>query len=108
MIFGDTGSDWYNYKGLVSEDSVPVKLRTNRELDSDLLNQALDILTQYYKDKAVISRKLALAMVDIYGALSFQEGYFEDELLEEFKGISMSYRKRKLSFFLNDLFRTIS
>ncbi|MED0671002.1 hypothetical protein P4S95_12415 [Aneurinibacillus aneurinilyticus] len=47
-------------------------------------------------------------MVDIYGALSFQEGYFEDELLEEFKGISMSYRKRKLSFFLNDLFRTIS
>jgi len=80
----------------------PVKLRTNRELDSDLLNQvreALDILTQYYKDKAAISRKLALAMVDIYGALSFQEGYFEEELLEEFKGISIELQEKATELF---------
>ncbi|MDM5248716.1 hypothetical protein [Lysinibacillus sp. G4S2] len=45
------------YIGLVSENSVPVKLRTNRELDSDLLNhvrEALDVLTQYYKDKETV------------------------------------------------------
>jgi len=67
------------YDGLVSENSVPVKLRTNRELDSDILDQvreALDVLTQYYKDKETVPKKLALAMVDINGAFSFRAGYF--------------------------------
>ncbi|MEY9974771.1 hypothetical protein ABH966_005188 [Lysinibacillus sp. RC46] len=62
------------YDGLVSENSVPVKIRTYRELDSDLLNQvreALNVLTQYYKDKETVPKKLAIAMVDINSAFSF-------------------------------------
>jgi len=90
------------YIGLVSENSVPVKLRTNRELDSDLLNQvseALDVLTHYYKDKETVPKKLALAMVDIYGAFSFQTGYFEDEILEELEGIGIELQEKAMELF---------
>ncbi|MFJ8459094.1 hypothetical protein [Lysinibacillus xylanilyticus] len=90
------------YIGLVSENSVPVKLRTNRELDSDLLNQvseALDVLTHYYKDKETVPKKLALAMVDIYGAFSFQTGYFEDEILEELEVIGIELQEKAMELF---------
>ncbi|MGE7944338.1 hypothetical protein ACQKNB_19870 [Lysinibacillus xylanilyticus] len=90
------------YIGLVSENSVPVKLRTNRELDSDLLNQvreALDVLTHYCKDKETVPKKLALAMVDIYGAFSFQTGYFEDEILEELEGIGIELQEKAMELF---------
>ncbi|MGA3674594.1 hypothetical protein [Lysinibacillus agricola] len=90
------------YIGLVSENSVPVKLRTNRELDSDLLNQvseALNVLTHYYKDKETVPKKLALAMLDIYGAFSFQTGYFEDEILEELEGIGIELQEKAMELF---------
>ncbi|MEX3744047.1 hypothetical protein [Lysinibacillus xylanilyticus] len=90
------------YIGLVSENSVPVKLRTNRELDSDLLNQvseALNVLTHYYKDKETVPKKLALAMVDIYGAFSFQTGYFEDEILEELEVIGIELQEKAMELF---------
>ena len=96
------------YDGLVSENSVPVKLRTNRELDSDILDQvreALDVLTQYYKDKETVPKKLALAMVDINGAFSFRAGYFDDEFLEELEGIGIELQGKAIELFLNDLFR---
>ena len=90
------------YDGLVSENSVPVKLRTNRELDSDLLNQvreALDVVTRYYKDKETVPKKLAVAMVDIYGAFSFQTGYFDDKLLEEVEGIGIELQEKATELF---------
>ncbi|WP_374966400.1 hypothetical protein [Lysinibacillus sp. RS5] len=74
----------------------------NRELDSDLLNQvseALDVLTHYYKDKETVPKKLALAMVDIYGAFSFQAGYFEDEILEELEGIGIELQEKAMELF---------
>ncbi|GAB0171099.1 hypothetical protein LSPCS325_45360 [Lysinibacillus sp. CTST325] len=88
--------------GLISENSVPVKLRTNRELDSVLLNQvreALDVLTQYYKDKETVPKKVALAMVDIYGAFSFQAGYFDVEFLEELEGIGIELQEKATELF---------
>jgi len=74
----------------------------NRELDSDLLNQvrvALDVLTHYCKDKETVPKKLALAMVDIYGAFSFQTGYFEDEILEELEGIGIELQEKAMELF---------
>ena len=61
------------YTGLVSEESVPVKLRAYHELDRELLAQvqeALDFAIEYYKGEPLIPKKLAAALVDIYGALS--------------------------------------
>lgn len=74
----------------------------NRELDSDLLNQvrvALDVLTHYCKDKETVPKKLALAMVDIYGAFSFQAGYFEDDILEELEAIGIELQVKALELF---------
>jgi len=90
------------YDGLVSENSVPVKIRTYRELDSDLLNQvreALNVLTQYYKDKETVPKKLAIAMVDINSAFSFQAGYFDDKFLEELEGIGIELQEKAIELF---------
>ena len=49
------------YTGLVSEESVPVKLRAFRELDREMLGQvqeALSFAIEYYKGKALVPKKL--------------------------------------------------
>lgn len=54
------------YTGLVSEESVPVKLRAYHELDRELLAQvqeALDFAIEYYKGEPLIPKKLAAALV---------------------------------------------
>ncbi|WP_339262685.1 hypothetical protein [Lysinibacillus sp. FSL K6-3209] len=93
------------YNGLVSDNSVPVKLRLNKELDTELLNKvrvALDILIHFYKDKEIVPKKLALAMVDINGAFSFQSSYFEDDLLEQLEDIGIELQEKALELFLNE------
>ena len=53
------------YTGLVSEESVPVKLRAFRELDREMLGQvqeALSFAIEYYKGKSLVPKKLAMAM----------------------------------------------
>ena len=73
------------YTGLVSEESVPVKLRAYHELDRELLAQvqeALDFAIEYYKGEPLIPKKLAAALVDIYGAFYFNSGFSENELRE--------------------------
>lgn len=47
------------YTGLVSEESVPVKLRAYHELDRELLAQvqeALDFAIEYYKGEPLIPK----------------------------------------------------
>ena len=54
------------YTGLVSEESVPVKLRAYHELDRELLAQvqeALDFAIEYYKGEPLIPKKLAAALI---------------------------------------------
>ena len=54
------------YNGLVSENSVPVKLSSHKELDCDQLDQvrkALDFALEYYKDKDTVHKKIALAII---------------------------------------------
>ena len=49
------------YTGLVSEESVPVKLRAFRELDREMLGQvqeALSFAIEYYKGKSLVPKKL--------------------------------------------------
>lgn len=51
------------YTGLVSEESVPVKLRAFRELDREMLGQvqeALSFAIEYYKGKSLVPKKLAM------------------------------------------------
>lgn len=70
------------YTGLVSEESVPVKLRAFRELDREMLGQvqeALSFAIEYYKGKSLVPKKLAMAMVDIFGAFCFNSGFSEKE-----------------------------
>ena len=60
------------YTGLVSEESVPVKLRAYHELDRELLAQvqeALDFAIEYYKGEPLIPKKLAAALFTLTAVL---------------------------------------
>lgn len=89
------------YTGLVSENSVPVKLASYRILDLEMLDQvrkALDFAIKYYKGNTLVPKKIALAMVDIQGAFFFQNG-FEEEMLEELEDIGIELQEKALELF---------
>ena len=89
------------YTGLVSEESVPVKLRAFHELDRELLAQvqeALDFAIEYYKGEPLIPKKLAAALVDIYGAFYFNSGFSENEL-RELEDIGMDLQEKSIELF---------
>lgn len=90
------------YNGLVSEDSVLVQLKATRKLDLEQLDQireALDFTISYYKDKKLVPKKLAIAMVDIAGAFFFRRGDFDDELLFKLEDIGMELQEKALELF---------
>ena len=90
------------YNGLVSENSVPVKLRAYRELDLEQLDQvkkALAFALEYYRDKKFVPKKIAMAMVDIYGAFSFKKGDFEDKTLQELEDIGIELQEKAMELF---------
>ena len=85
------------YTGLVSEESVPVKLRAFRELDREMLGQVQEAI-EYYKGKSLVPKKLAMAMVDIFGAFCFNSGFSEKEL-RELEDIGMKLQEQALELF---------
>ena len=90
------------HNGLVSETSVPAQLRANRYLDSKKLEQvrnALDFASDYYKEETLVPKKIALAMVDIYGAFSFKKGFFEDKMLIELEDIGIELQEKAMELF---------
>ena len=90
------------YNGLVSENSVPVQLRANRYLDLEKLEQvrkALDFATNYYIGETHVPKKIAMAMVDIYGAFSFKKGFFEEKMLVELEDIGIELQEKAMELF---------
>jgi hypothetical protein len=90
------------YSGLVSVNSVPVKLRATREFDLVQLNQvreAIDFAIQYYKGKTSVPKKIAMAMIDIYGAFSFKKGWFDDKILLELENVGIELQEKALELF---------
>ena len=85
------------YTGLVSEESVPVKLRAFRELVGQV-QEALSFAIEYYKGKSLVPKKLAMAMVDIFGAFCFNSGFSEKEL-RELEDIGMKLQEQALELF---------
>ena len=85
------------YTGLVSEESVPVKLRAFRELDREMLGQVQEALS-FAIGKSLVPKKLAMAMVDIFGAFCFNSGFSEKEL-RELEDIGMKLQEQALELF---------
>ena len=67
------------YEALLGVHSLPQKLRSKEGLDQlqfDQLTNALRWLNGYYAGQEVVPKRLALCLVDIYGAFSFREGFY--------------------------------
>lgn len=90
------------FDGLVSENSIPVKLRAYRELDLKQLDQvreALDFALEYYKGRTYVSKKIAMAMIDIQGAFFFRKGDFDDIVLVKLEDIGIELQERAIELF---------
>ena len=93
------------YNGLVSESSIPVRLRSHMELDLkqlDSVQKALDYAIEYYKEESFIPKKVALALFDVYGAFSFKEGCFDDDFLVKLEDIGLELQEKALELFSED------
>ncbi len=69
------------YESLLGDNSIPLQLRMRQGLDQarfQQLTEAIRFLTNYYAQEETIPKKLALALVDIYGSFSFQENFYND------------------------------
>jgi hypothetical protein len=67
------------YEALLGSNSIPQQLRGRQGLDPqqfDQLTTALRWLTVHYAAQPVVPKRLALCLVDIYGAFSFREGFY--------------------------------
>jgi hypothetical protein len=67
------------YEALLGDHSIPLKLRSKQGLDQrqfEQLTSALRWLIAYYAGQEVVPKRLALCLVDIYGAFSFREGFY--------------------------------
>ena len=89
------------YTGLVSEESVPVKLRAFRELDREMLGQVQEALSfdiEYYKGKSLLPTILAMAWDQFVGGFWFNSGFSEKEL-RELEDIGMKLQEQALELF---------
>lgn len=70
------------YQSLLGANSLLVKMRRGDGLD-DLqwknFREAINFLTEFYKDKESVPKKLALAFVDVSNYFYFHEGKYTDE-----------------------------
>jgi len=67
------------YEALLGSNSIPQQLRGKQGLDPrqfDQLTTALRWLTAHYAAQPVVPKRLALCLVDIYGAFSFREEFY--------------------------------
>ena len=70
------------YDALLGADSIPQNLRMKQGLNQPRFNQLVDAihtLTEYYSSQNAVPKKLALCMVDVYGAFSFRAGFYSEE-----------------------------
>lgn len=75
---------------LVSEHSIPIRLRMHQGLDEDAysdLTAALERLIDYYAHRPDVPKRLALAFVDIGAAFYYDEGTYPEEELERIEDV---------------------
>ena len=69
------------YECLLENNSITLKLRLREGLEEarfNKLKEAIRFLIDYYANQEEVPKRLALCMVDIYGAFSFREGFYDD------------------------------
>ena len=67
------------YEALLGSNSIPQQLRGKQGLNQpqfDQLTSALRWLTSHYAAQPVVPKRLALCLVDVYGAFTFGEGFY--------------------------------
>ncbi len=75
---------------LISENSIPLRLRMHRGLDEDSygeLTAALERLIDHYANRPEVPKRLALAFVEIGTAFYYPAGTYPDDELERIEDV---------------------
>ncbi|SFP61095.1 hypothetical protein [Parafilimonas terrae] len=70
------------YENILGMNSLSNKLSDRLGLDEEQFQEtvrALELLIDHYKNELAVPKKLALCMVDIYGAFDFDRSYYTDK-----------------------------
>ncbi|CAH6659965.1 hypothetical protein [Pseudocitrobacter vendiensis] len=87
---------------LLGDDSIPVRLRLNKEYTSneiESLYQALDFLAEYYTEHAMVPKLLSLALTDVYGMFSFRVGIYSEDKCRELEDIGIKLQDMAIDIF---------
>ncbi|MFN3866776.1 MAG: hypothetical protein ACK4MD_08705 [Demequina sp.] len=75
---------------MLSEHSIPLRLRRHEGLDEDAYNDltaALERLTDHYANQSDVPKRLALAFVDVGTAFDYPAGAYPDHELERIRDV---------------------
>ena len=78
--------------GLVGEDSIPARLRSERVFDREkfrLVVSAMQEAARYYRNEALVPKRLALCFVDVSTHFFVSEEYFSEDEVEEIEDAGM-------------------
>jgi len=90
---------------LLSDNSLPLKARMKIPISDeevDKLYRAIDILTEEYRHKDCVPKKLAACFTDIFACFSFREDFYDKKELIRLEDIGIALQEKAERLFLSD------
>ena len=85
------------YNLLVSENSLPVRVRSKLPWDETEFNEllsAIDVLIEEWAENESVPKFIALAFVDVYGAFTLKEGFYPTEKLNFLEDMAIALQEK--------------
>ncbi|PBP30740.1 hypothetical protein CCL16_05430 [Pseudomonas syringae] len=90
------------YARLVEKHSIPEKIRFRVEVSDEEVSElflAVDFLIEYYKGRAVIPKRLALAFVDVYVGFNVSDDVYDERERCRYEDIGIALQQKAYDLF---------
>ena len=90
---------------LLGDNSLPLKARMKTHIldeEIDKLYHAIDVLTEEYRHKDCVPKRLAACFIDVYGGFSFREDLYDEKERVRLEDIGIALQEKAESLFLSD------
>jgi hypothetical protein len=84
---------------------LPLKARIKDHISNEEVSKlynAIDVLTEEYRHKDYVPKKLGACFLDIYGCFSFREGFYSEEERRRLENIGIALQEKGEALFLAD------
>ncbi len=90
------------YNLLLSDKSLPVRVRSKLSWDEAEFNElldAIDFLIDAWAESKTVPKIIALAFVDIYGVFNLKDGFYPSEKLNFLEGMGIALQEKASELF---------